>query len=187
MALFEKYYNSPKSGSSGVSDFDLPYAYQDLNNEQVGNARSVWKTPLWLNFLTGGVSCSMGYAVWFAYQYNPLSLQTIWIAKFLLVLIGCLFSCASIFLAVFSVFRGQLVLDKNLRELRFDRFWFRRALTDALPSTTSRPCFTKPCHLPEIVTSRGETMRYWPLHLKTDAAPKSLSTRRTILKTNSKK
>jgi hypothetical protein len=124
MALFEKYYNSPKSGSSGVSDFDLPYAYQDLNNEQVGNARSVWKTPLWLNFLTGGVSCSMGYAVWFAYQYNPLSLQTIWIAKFLLVLIGCLFSCASIFLAVFSVFRGQLVLDKNLRELRFYRFGF---------------------------------------------------------------
>ncbi len=84
----------------------------------------VWATPLWLNFLTGGVSCSFGWVLWYAYQHDPLSHQSHLMVKILLVFIGFLLCCGSIFLGIFSLTRGRLVLDKTLRELRFYRFWF---------------------------------------------------------------
>lgn len=126
-----------------TTDFDLPYAYQDLNNASIGSLRSVWKTALWVNFLTGGLSLIIGLGMWIAYQYDPFAQQTSMIAKILLGIIGFLFCGISIFLGIFSLHRGRLELDRELRELRFYRFWFslrpqRRILVDDIEALSHR-------------------------------------------------
>lgn len=124
MIPFQTKYDNTNNGRGGLTAFDLPYAYQDLNSELIEESRSVWKTPLWLNLMTGGLAGILGWILWLAYQHDPLSHQTVLIVKILLVVVGLLFFGAAFFLAIFSLARGRLVLDKDLRELRFYRFWF---------------------------------------------------------------
>lgn len=143
MIPFQINYRNTKDGSGGLSDFDLPYAYQDLNSKSIGSARSVWMTALWVNFLTGGLSIVIGYVMWTAYQYDPFSHQNLLVAKIVIGVVGFLFCCMSIFLGIFSLLRGRLVLDKELGELRFYRFWFsfrphRRILIDDIEALSHR-------------------------------------------------
>jgi hypothetical protein len=107
-----------------VMDFDLPYAYHGLHREKLGEVYSTWKTSLWVNFFMGGLAIAIGCGIWIAYQYEPFEQQSSFVAKLVLGLVGALFFCVSVFLGLFSLTRGRLVLNLNSRELSFYRFWF---------------------------------------------------------------
>ncbi len=136
-------YGKAKGELRSVMDFDLPYAYHDLNCVSRGEVRSTWKTALWVNFFMAAVSSAIGIGIWIAYQYDPFAQLTSLFAKFILGLIGVLFSAVSLLLALFSLTRGRLVLDRDSRELFFYRFWFsfrphRRLRVDDLKALSWR-------------------------------------------------
>jgi len=133
----------PRDGLAGLSDFDLPYAYQNLKAVSGDSPPSVWKTPLWQNLLAASLAVIIGLVVWTAWQYDPFSQQTSLLAKVVLGVVGFLFCSISVALGLFSLMRGQLVLERELRELRFFRFWFsirphRRICIDEIESLSHR-------------------------------------------------
>lgn len=118
-------YEKTKKGElNSCQDFDLPYAYKELNCVRRGDVRSTWKTPLWMNFFMGVVASAIGIGLWVAIQYDPFSLHSSIFIKIILGLIAMLFLIISLYLGYISLTRGLLVLDRQTRELTFFRFWF---------------------------------------------------------------
>lgn len=69
-------YGKTKGKLRGGTDFDLSYAYHDLNRVERGEVRSTWKTALCVNFFMSTIAVTIGLGLWIAAQYDPFAQQS---------------------------------------------------------------------------------------------------------------